>query len=284
MKFTPTALTLPFLSVIVCWGGLPVEESGLSLVGCVGDETAHRLDPGEIEVLLESAKRQFESAPAERKFPPLPLDPFSDLHLDHPLVRVRCVHPRLLNGPVSLRQAVRANQREAFSRSEKEFCGYIRWLEEEGPAPAALDYSESWMLSILGEDLISLSCDGSWYGGGAHPNFFYRTKTLWRDQGEVQEVLLADLFRPSSGWLGVLSAIVLQQLRAAEASAVEVGAITFLDEEHLRNWRLTRTGIQFLFAPYEVGCFADGSFSAFVGYVDVRDLLDPAGPVAGFLR
>jgi hypothetical protein len=121
-----------------------------------------------------------------------------------------------------------------------------------------------------------------YHSGGVHPNSSMLGRTVWLDGETLKVARLADLFNPCSAWMEELSVRVLHKLRAAGASDVLDETLTALDERGLDTWGLTREGIEFLFAPYRVGCYAEGSYFALVPYEEIREILNPLGPAAEF--
>lgn len=207
-----------------------------------------------------------------------------EVRFRHPLVDVRCVHPRMDGRAVALQRALRIHLREVAGRAQKTFEEYLEALEESEITSIPWDYSERWSIASETAEMVSLGCSGGYYSGGAHPNAFFRAKTLWLEGDQVSEPQLSDLFDPCTAWTIELSDRVLAELRAAEASRVLAGEIRFLDGDVQYPWVLTREGIAFLIAPYEIGCYAEGCFTPVIRYADIRHLLNPVGPARGLLR
>jgi hypothetical protein len=100
--------------------------------------------------------------------------------------------------------------------------------------------------------------------GGPHPNRFYRTFNYGVIDGKPKKLALTDLFRKglSAGDIRQqVSDLILNKLRLGnQASLVQDGTITRLTDKQLDGFVLTPDGMIFLFAPYELGAYAEGSF------------------------
>jgi hypothetical protein len=129
--------------------------------------------------------------------------------------------------------------------------------------------------------LLSLLGESSCYSGGAHCNYEFQTLNFWRREGGVEKLRLGRLFRPGSPWREALSKRVIAGLRKAGASAVVDGVVTRLSEDDLSNWTLSDRALEVRFAPYAMGCFAEGSFVVEVPLEELKELADEAGPLGG---
>ena len=196
---------------------------------------------------------------------------------------VVCIkHPLLVSAPSPLREAVLDLRRKALSRAEDEYRIFIEELEDDDFTPRSRDYEELWGITLASGSIVSMMANISCYGGGAHPNYWFKSETLWYDGENVHQVRLADLFQPCSFWLDRLSDRILMGLRSQQASDVINGNVKELHEDDLPDWALTSTGIEFFFAPYSMGCYADGSFIVHVPYSEIQDLLAKNGPASCF--
>jgi len=179
-----------------------------------------------------------------------------------------------------LQDEVRRAADEAVQRSRAEWEAFKAEREEGDAGPRR--YEECWLVDSLTATGISLVCHVACDSGGAHANYWYRSRTIWLDGDVAREIVLEDLFDACSPWQVALPNLVFDQLKSARATWLEAGEITSFDVESLRRWALTPIGIEFFFAPYEVDCFAAGAYSAFVSYDELRGFLNPVGPVSQF--
>ena len=157
------------------------------------------------------------------------------------------------------------------------FSGMLESFDDEIlPRVGALSYEETWSASAPTPDLLSLFGEIRYDLGGAHPNFAYRTKTFWAGN----ELRLEDLFKPDSGWLVELRRLALIQLfKAGASSIVEGGTVT---ESELEFWSLSEGALQFSFAPYAMGCYAEGSYFVEIPFDRIAEWLAPEGPLGVF--
>lgn len=118
--------------------------------------------------------------------------------------------------------------------------------------------------------------------GAAHPGDYSMTLNYDLDQG--RELTLGDLFLPNSNYLEVISQYCI----------AELGKQPFFDgpfttgadptEENYRNWNITPEGLMITFDTYQVAPGAAGPQVVIVPYGQLSALIDPQGPLAGFIR
>jgi hypothetical protein len=128
--------------------------------------------------------------------------------------------------------------------------------------------------------LISGFYAESTYQGGAHGMTFYKPVTVGVTDGRVRRLTLLDLFVPGSDPVRLCSDLLMARLRHDErADWVKDGTVTSFNAKALSKWVVTRTGITFLFDPYELGSYAAGPFEikipfkAFKGALKGQELL-----------
>lgn len=71
----------------------------------------------------------------------------------------------------------------------------------------------------------------------------------------------------------------MSKLRERKASQVVDGDIESLPDELLENFIVTPSAMTFLFAPYAVGSYAEGSFLVKLAFEELGAILDPDGPL-----
>jgi hypothetical protein len=101
--------------------------------------------------------------------------------------------------------------------------------------------------------LVSILQDTYAYAGGAHGMSFTWPLNLAIGAGGPREYGLADVFLAGSGWEKKVSDYVIKSLRTQDASRVLSGEIRAVDEEMLARFAVSPVGIDFYFAPYELG-------------------------------
>lgn len=164
---------------------------------------------------------------------------------------------------------------------------------EEPPGSELGSYLEmGYSFGVANDDLVSVIFDiGDYYSGAAHPN--HRTRVVNYDVRRGRALELADLFKPSALYLKALSDYCVKdlkrQFRAGGWSepeqldaGVEEGAAP--DADNYRSWLITRRGLAVTFDPYQVAPYAAGPQHVLIPYSALRDLIDPDGPLAPFVR
>ena len=125
--------------------------------------------------------------------------------------------------------------------------------------------------------LVSLLEFHDTYLGGAHGIHGYRGANFQWASGRLQELQLADFFRPESGWLRHVEGLVVADLRRQQASWYEESATNALAE---RTFTFNAQGLQVYYDPYEVGSYAEGTYTVHLPW----DRLVPFLPTNGLVR
>ncbi len=131
--------------------------------------------------------------------------------------------------------------------------------------------------------LLSSLVTVSYYTGGAHPNTHYWAYNLAYSGTRLRPFELGDLFTEGSDFLDLLNASILDSLLEQNADWVVNGSVAELSEAELQVFTLSPLGLQFVFAPYAVGPYSSGTYTALVPMSELEELLDPTGPAATLL-
>jgi hypothetical protein len=185
-------------------------------------------------------------------------------------------HPRLY---ARLRDEGRARL-ETFARESREFRGDDPVASEAAPYAMEIGYAEP----VETSRIFSLQGSAWFYSGGAHGNPSV-SAVLWDKVGE-RMLEPAVLFRPGAD-LTVLDRALCAAIRAAKAARTAEGGYE-LDpvspceksvEEAIALAPGTipgkAGGLIFLFAPYELGSYAEGGYSIVVPLDAFAALLSP---------
>ena len=133
------------------------------------------------------------------------------------------------------------------------------------------------LLSQIG-DLWSFKFDFSFYAdGAAHPGL--NSMTLNYDLGQGKELALADLFLPNANYLEAISKYSIAELSEQpffDSSSSNGAQPT---PENYRNWNITPNGLMITFDEYQVAPYAAGPQQVRVPYSELRDLINPQGPL-----
>ena len=128
--------------------------------------------------------------------------------------------------------------------------------------------------TLLTGDTLSLLETSFYDTGGAHPNTGYRSLTFYWAGKEVQRLSLNDLFKKGTAYQKVLLKEVTRKLRVRRAAWILDGSVE-LKARDLGVFNLTERGLEFTFAPYAVGPYAQGKFAVTVPYAQLETLLKP---------
>ncbi|MBX7257805.1 MAG: DUF3298 and DUF4163 domain-containing protein [Candidatus Hydrogenedentes bacterium] len=125
-------------------------------------------------------------------------------------------------------------------------------------------------------EFVSLVFTTYVFTGGAHGMTQYSTLNLrLSPQGPPQPIKLTDLFTSQDTALTKLSEICLADLKKQKAGFVVDGMVDSLDWEALRHFSLSPAGILFLFEPYAVAPYAEGTFDVVVPFDALSGILKP---------
>jgi hypothetical protein len=160
---------------------------------------------------------------------------------------------------------------------------------EEPPPEGSMgsDLNVSYEITLAQDDLISVEYSiGSYYQGAAHPNTFSEVVNYDLKNGKLLK--LADLFKPGAKYLQAIANYCIADLKK---QAKDKG---LLDEEiqngaganakNYQSWTITRKGLGINFDAYQVGPYAAGPQYVLVPYANLKDLINPEGPVGQFVK
>ncbi len=116
------------------------------------------------------------------------------------------------------------------------------------------------------------------YTGGAHGNVILRGWNFLSDGDEARALSLPQLFREASPWEERLADLCKADLRRQGASMFTAagGGIepqAKLEPGDLSVFTLSPAGLRIHFAPYEVGSWAEGTYSVLLPYDKIEPLL-----------
>lgn len=129
-----------------------------------------------------------------------------------------------------------------------------------------------WIPLLKSERIVTVAALHWEYTGGAHGNSWFETLTLVRKGDGVKEVRLADLFRSDTDWLNVVSQLLIEDLKKQGASLVVDGEVSGFTDEKL-VFAVDEGGVLFFFAPYAVGCYAEGDYVVRLPFAPLRSVL-----------
>lgn len=159
--------------------------------------------------------------------------------------------------------------------------------------PINYDLTTKWEIQLATPQIVSVLNWITDYTGGAHGGMEIQTWNALRTDLGWRELTLSELFKTNSNWQPELAKQVTKSLNLerrnrlfdTEAPLGEFEEIVILAEDlEQRSFTLGPEGIQFWYAPYEVGSWAEGSYEPIVPYLEINSLLDEQGPTKGLPR
>lgn len=165
--------------------------------------------------------------------------------------------------------------------------------EEEPPSDSDMrsDLGIGYEIALANDDLVSVGFDiGGYSRGAAHPNSY--TETISYDLKNGKPLKLADLFKPSSSYLKVISAYCINDLKkqakalgpdpALTNDWIQTGAAA--KAQNYKSWTITKKGLAITFDAYQVGPYAAGPQYVSVPYSALKDTINPDGPLGQFVK
>lgn len=114
---------------------------------------------------------------------------------------------------------------------------------------------------------------------------YHHHDTLNFDLKNQEELELADLFKPDSQYLLVISAYtkeVLNKRQFSNKDLVEQGTAPTL--ENFKHWNIKPNGILFTFDENQVAPYIDGAQTVLVPFTVLSDLIGDDSPIAGCIK
>jgi len=148
-----------------------------------------------------------------------------------------------------------------------------------------LDDSASWSRSTnidvvyADANLVSLNYERYEFTGGAHGNIAYDSAIYtWRDNTLVELDVKKDLLRGNSR--SAIAALLVQDLKRQKAGWTDNAKDMKLTEMVINP---TNAGLVFTFGPYEVDCYAAGTYTVMLPYKSLAGLIKPDGALERFV-
>lgn len=129
------------------------------------------------------------------------------------------------------------------------------------------------LISIYGIESQSRACPHGW----TH----YRGMNFWATKSGITELIVSDLFLPDSGWVDFLLQYCDQYFANVHYGYYGMRDVPRpeLKPKDLTRFVITHDGILITLPSYTVGGWADGPDCIVIPYLEIRKLLDPAGPL-----
>ncbi|HLM25185.1 MAG TPA: DUF3298 and DUF4163 domain-containing protein [Pyrinomonadaceae bacterium] len=185
-------------------------------------------------------------------------------------------------------QVARASVTKKVAGFKKDMAGE----QGEEPRPEGSmgsDLSVSYTVNLAQDDLVSIKFDvGSYYQGAAHPNSY--SEVLNFDLKNGKQLKLSDLFKPGAKYLQAISTYCIGELKkqmkapdgTVDNESIQSGAAP--TAKNYQSWNITKRGLGINFDAYQVGPYAAGPQFVLVPYSNLKDLINPDGPIAQFAK
>jgi Protein of unknown function (DUF3298) len=146
----------------------------------------------------------------------------------------------------------------------------------EPPLPGSF-IGVSYTVFLATADLISIRFDINFYAtGAAHPGLY--SEVINYDLQGDRVLALADLFKPNSNYLQVLSTYSADVLKKADRLFFPEGVEP--KEENFKSWNITPEGLLITFDQYQVAPGAAGPQYVTAPYSALKAVVNPNGPIA----
>ncbi len=176
----------------------------------------------------------------------------------------------------------RTLQEDSFRAAESFISGSVSHTLAglRSPSAGAWHWEGNQTFEIVHDSLhlVSMRQSTYEYSGGAHGMSADRGRNFVIADGHAREFNLPDLFAAGTDWQPRLAQYCLEDLRRQTASSVIDGSVTNFSDEELSAFTVSPSGIQIHFAPYAVGCYAEGAFVVHAPWHLLRSCLKKPGP------
>lgn len=177
--------------------------------------------------------------------------------------------------------------REIKKEIDRQRTDFLRESAEGPPAGGAgvpYEMDLGYATGVLRPRLISVLLSTYAYTGGAHGNTGFVFKNFAMVGGKAVPLKLADLFRTRIIPREAVSRLVIAKLKKQEgATWVRDGEVKALSAEQAEQFKVTDKGLEYVFAPYEMGPYVSGPISCLLKWSELKPHLDPNGPLKGLL-
>ena len=182
--------------------------------------------------------------------------------------------------------------RGSVTKRVAEFKKDMETEEGEEPRPEGSmgsDLTIRYEIALAQDDLVSVRFEvGSYYQGAAHPNAY--TDVINYDLRNGKQMNLGDLFKPGSKFLQTIATYAIADLKKQSTAAgnslpddmIESGASP--SAKNYQSWKITKKGLGIHFDAYQVGPYAAGPHFVLVPYANLKELINPEGPIAQFAK
>ena len=154
-------------------------------------------------------------------------------------------------------------------------------LKGQGFTDANLSKTIGWHIAVDTPHLVSAYAEIYENAGGAHPNSTYKS-LIW-DKAHNQEIKTRDIFRPGAD-LGRMDAYLCHAIGLERARRMGEPRPPAMNCPHFSQARLVlmtsnvtdrASGVIALYAPYEIGAYAEGAYEIRLPLAVIKPILNP---------
>jgi hypothetical protein len=208
------------------------------------------------------------------------------------MYEISAQYPQLTGGNNPNFEKFNQTARELVVKKVAGFKKDMAGQEDEEPRPEGSmgsDLTVGYTVELAQDDLMSIKFDvGSYYQGAAHPNSY--SDVLNYDLKNGKQLKLSDLFKPGAKYLQAISSYCIAELKkqmkandgSVDNQAIESGAAA--TAKNYQSWTIAKRGLGITFDAYQVGPYAAGPQFVLVPYSNLKDLINPDGPIAQFAK
>jgi hypothetical protein len=150
------------------------------------------------------------------------------------------------------------------------------------PGSTGSFYDQQYKLLSPSGNLVSLKFEIMIYiQGAAHPGTHMRTVTYDLEAGK--DLQLSQLFLPGSDYLERIANYCIVQLGTRNIGFESFSSGAQALQANYGNWNITAEGLMITFNEYQVAAYAAGPQEVVMPYAELQSVIDPHGPLAGFL-
>jgi hypothetical protein len=196
-----------------------------------------------------------------------------------PRYKVQCSAPQFVSSSDFYTALNAKLARDAKDAHATVVTGFEKDTKDEDAAALPYEHSNSIDVVYADANLVSLCYEVYEMTGGAHGNIAYDSAIYtWRDS-QLVELHIRDLFLPNSR--DAIDAMIAQDLK--RQTAISADSIKGAELKDLVI-NPTATGVVITIPPYEVGSWADGSWTVMLPYQNLTNVIKPDGPLARFVN
>jgi len=173
---------------------------------------------------------------------------------------------------------------EMAQLTQEEIAKFRDNVVQVQPVPGSTGsfYDQQYKLLTPPGNLVSLKFQIMIYiQGAAHPGTHMRTVTYDLEAGN--DLKLEQLFLSGSDYLDKIANYCIAQLKTRNIGFDAFTSGAQATPENYGNWNITPDGLLITFEEYQVAAYAAGPQEVVVPYAELQSVIDPHGPLQGFL-